>query len=96
MLRTIYAMSDSNEMVGPHAAGVLEQVVDDDLIVFNPASDTYFTLNRTAREAWELADGTRSASEIAAALADRYGVDLDQIRDDIVEIISGFKETGLL
>jgi hypothetical protein len=89
-------MSENDEMVGPPAEGVLEQAVDDDLIVFNPASDTYFTLNRTAREVWELADGTRSASEIAATLADRYGVGLDQIRDDIVEIISGFRETGLV
>ena len=89
-------MSDKDEPVGPHSTGVLEQAVDDDLIVFNPANDTYFTLNRSAREVWELADGTRSASEIAATLAERYEVDLDQIRDDIGEIISGFRETGLI
>ena len=82
--------------VGPHAVGVLEQAVDDDLIVFNPETDTYFTLNRSAREVWELADGTRSASEIAAALAERYGVDLHQVEADISEIISGFSETGLI
>ena len=95
-LRTIQAISDKDEMVGPHSAGVLEQAVVDDLIVFNPASDTYFTLNRSAREVWELADGTRTAPEIAATLAARYEVDLNQIREDIAEIISGFKETGLI
>ena len=89
-------MSGKDEMVGPHSAGVLEQAVDEDLIVFNPASDTYFTLNRSAREVWELADGTRSASEIAAELANSYEVDLDRIREDIAEIITGFKETGLI
>lgn len=87
---------DNDEMVGPHAAGVLEQAVDDDLIVFSPANDTYFTLNRSAREVWELADGTRSASEIAATLADRYEVDVEQIRDEIFGIISGFRDTGLI
>jgi len=92
-------MSDKDErdeLVGPHSVGVLEQAVDDDLIVFNPASDAYFTLNRSAREVWELADGTRSASEITAVLAERYDVDVDRIRDDITEIISGFRETGLI
>ena len=89
-------MSDKDEPVGPHSAGVLEQAVDDDLIVFNPASDAYFTLNRSAREVWELADGTRSASEITATLAERYAVDVEKIRNDIAEIISGFRETGLI
>lgn len=89
-------MSDKDDLVGPHSAGVLEQAVDDDLMVFNPASETYFTLNRSAREVWELADGTRSAAEITATLAERYEVDIDQIRDDIGEIISGFRETGLI
>jgi len=87
---------DNQETIGPRVRDVLEQAVDDDLIVFNPATDTYFTLNRSAREVWELADGTLSASEIAATLADRYGVDLEEIRDDIAEIITGFREAGLI
>ncbi len=89
-------MSDSDEIAGPHATGVLEQAVDDDLIVFNPTTDTYFTLNRSAREVWELADGSRSASDIATALADRYGVDLEMVIPDIAEIIAGFKTAGLI
>lgn len=89
-------MTDSDETVGPHTTGVLEQAVDDDLIVFNPTTDTYFTLNRSAREVWELADGSRSASEIAATLAERYDVDLRQVLADISDIINGFKTAGLI
>ena len=41
---------ENEELVGPHSAGVLEPAVGDYLIVFKPASDTYFSLNRSARE----------------------------------------------
>ena len=89
-------VSKIDEKVGPHAPGVLEQAVDDDLIVFNPATDAYYTLNRSAREVWELADGSRSAPEIAAVLADRYEVGLEQVLPDVAEIIDGFKTAGLI
>ena len=52
-------MTDSELLIGPHRSDVMEQAVDDDLIVFDPSSESYYTLNRTAREVWELADGYR-------------------------------------
>ena len=48
------------EVVGPRVASVMEQAVDDELILFNPGTETYFTLNRSAREVWELADGSHT------------------------------------
>ncbi len=89
-------MNVKEPLVGPRAPGVLEQAVDDDLIVFNPANEGYFTLNRSAREVWELADGTDTASGIAATLAQRYGVDAGELHADVAEIIASFREAGLV
>lgn len=89
-------MAQQADTVGPHAADVMEQAVDDEMIVFNPATETYFTLNRTAREVWELADGTRSVSDIAAELARRYDLDADLLTADVAEIVASFHDAGLI
>ena len=86
----------ADDTVGPHAAGVLEQVVDDEMIVFSPATDGYFALNRSAREVWELADGTRTATEIAQALADRYEIDAAELEDDVATIVASFAQSKLI
>ena len=93
---TIPPMESDTEIVGPHSVGVLEQAVDDDLIVFNPITESYFTLNRTAREVWDLANGTRTAGDILETIAERYGVAVDDVRADISEIIDNFRKAGLL
>ena len=89
-------MQTAEEIVGPHAPGVMEEAVDDDLIVFNPATESYFTLNRTAREVWELADGTRTEAAIVGVIADRYEVGIADVAQDVGEIISSFRTTSLI
>lgn len=89
-------MTDPTTPIGPHAQGVMEQAVDDDLIVFDPKTERYYTLNRTAREVWELADGTRTAGDIAAVLAERYDADAAQVAPDVADIIAHLADAGLL
>ena len=74
----------------------MEQAVDDELILFNPTTETYYTLNRSAREVWELADGTRSLDDIARDLGSRYGINAEALRDDVATIINGFADAGLI
>ena len=95
-LHTIKSMHDPTELVGPHCEGILEQVVDDELILYNPNTESYFTLNRSAREVWELADGTMHAHEIALTLAERYGIASAALENDIAEIIDSFHGADLI
>ncbi len=74
----------------------MEQPVDDELILFNPATETYFTLNRSAREVWELADGSRTLKEIAEELAVRYELAADRLIEDVSAIVDSFNEATLL
>lgn len=89
-------MTDPTTFIGPHTAGVMEQAVDDDLIVFDPNSESYYTLNRTAREVWDLADGTRTATVIAETLAARYEAETAEVAPDVAAIIANLADAGLL
>lgn len=90
------SMGHIKPVVGPPLEGVIEQVVDDEMIVFNPGAETYFTLNRSAREVWELADGTKSVVEIAIELARRYEVETESLSDDVAKIVASFAEASLI
>ena len=74
----------------------MEQVVDDELILYNPDTESYFTLNRSAREVWELADGTMHAREIALTLAERYGIASVALEGDVADIVASFREADLI
>lgn len=90
------AMGHIDRVVGPHSEGVLEQLVDDEMIVFSPDAETYFTLNRSAREVWELADGTKSIGEITIELARRYEVEPDSLLQDVTNIVASFADGSLI
>jgi len=89
-------MGQSEDLIGPHVDGVMEQEVDDELILFNPATETYFTLNRSAREVWELADGSLSLEQIADSLAARYDMAGDTLVDDVKAIVVSFEDANLI
>lgn len=89
-------MTDSLELIGPAAPDVMVQAVDDDLIIFDPQSEEYYTLNRTAREVWELADGTRTADNITRVLAERYAAEAAAIAPDVDAIIANLTAAKLI
>ena len=51
-------------------------------------------LNETAAQVLELCDGERSADDIAAALAERYGG--ADVADDVRELLDGMEQRGLV
>jgi pyrroloquinoline quinone biosynthesis protein D len=51
-------------------------------------------LNPTAAEVLELCDGERSLEEIVGALSARY--DGADVRDDVVELVDGMAQKGLV
>ena len=51
-------------------------------------------LNPTAAEVLELCDGQRSLEEIVGALSARY--DGADVRDDVVELVDGMAQRGLV
>ncbi|HEX9856648.1 MAG TPA: PqqD family protein [Acidimicrobiia bacterium] len=85
-----------SKQIGPHARGVLQERVDDEILLYNPATDTYFNLNPTATAVWDLANGDMTVEEIAAEIATEYGQLLDAVVDDVAKIAERFVAAGLL
>lgn len=55
-----------------------------------------FVLNETASRVWELADGTRTASEIARVIAAEFEVDAATAATDVAELITDLRARQLL
>jgi pyrroloquinoline quinone biosynthesis protein D len=51
-------------------------------------------LNPTAAEVLELCDGERSLDDIVGALSTRYGG--AEVRDDVLELVNGMAQRGLV
>lgn len=82
--------------VGPPVPQVLETEVDGEISLYDPATENVTILNGTASDVWLLCDGQHTATEIVDLLASAYGVEVDQIRDEVTRTIEAFVETGLL
>jgi hypothetical protein len=77
-------------------ADVLAQAAGDTVILLTPDSGEYFTLNEVGGRIWELADGSRSVAEIAAALGEEYEAPLEEIQADALDVLSELAEQGLI
>lgn len=66
---------------------VLAQTAGDTVILLTPDTGEYYTLNEVGGRIWELADGTRSVSEIARVLAEEYEAPVEEIRADALEML---------
>lgn len=51
-----------------------------------------YTLNETAAFVWDRIDGSSTADEIARALADEYGQDIETTRQDVLACIGDLEK----
>ena len=67
--------------------GVLARRMDDTLVLLNPHDGQYFSLDDVGGRIWELADGTRSVSDIVALIAEEYDAPAEAIQTDTLELL---------
>jgi hypothetical protein len=70
--------------------GVLAQQVkpdDPSLVLLNPKSGEYYTLEAVGTRVWQLSDGKRTISEISAIISQEYDESLENIESDVVELV---------
>jgi hypothetical protein len=67
----------------PSRRGELFQVAGDGGAVYVAQTDSLHVLNATARAIWELCDGRTSASEMAMAISEVTGMDVEQARIEV-------------
>ena len=69
---------------------------DDAVILLDPDSGNYYTLDDVGGRIWELCDGSRSIEEIADVLAAEYDAPAEQIRADVIELLGELREGRLV
>jgi hypothetical protein len=78
------------------ASGVISERFGDEVIAINLNRGTYYSLNRTAGEIFELAAGEPSLDEIQAALAMRYDAPLAEMEAQVARFLSELEREGLV
>jgi pyrroloquinoline quinone biosynthesis protein D len=78
-----------------YARGVRLHTEGDD-VAYLLVPEGVLDLNASARAVLELVDGTRSAGDIAALLAQRYEAPIDDLRADVAALCNDLRERGFL
>lgn len=84
---------DHNIRVSPKVAA---RIVDGQAVVVEPRSGMVNVLNEVGARMWELADGSRTASEIIDLLVEEFDAEPGQIRVDTLAFMADLLGKGLL
>jgi hypothetical protein len=79
--------------------GVLAQQVkpdDPSLVLLNPKTGEYYTLEAVGTRVWQLCDGKRTISEIAAIIGEEYDESRETIESDVIELVKELMDEELV
>ena len=65
------------------ADSVFSQMVDDEIVLLDMASENYFGLDSVATDIWQLLQDGKTLQETVDALRNMYEVDLDILKKDL-------------
>lgn len=65
-------------------------------MLYDPDAKMVHIVNETARDVWNLCDGTRSLEEIATRLLEKYDVEMNVLRSDVRGLIADLERIGLM
>ena len=89
----------SRDTILQRSPGVLAQQVkpdDSSLVLLNPQSGEYYTLEAVSTRVWQLCDGRRTISEIAAIIGEEYEQSLEVIESDVLELVKDLMDEKLV
>jgi hypothetical protein len=72
------------------------KVFDDEAVVLDMSTGTYFSLRGSAVDIWQLAEDHATPDAIADALAGRNGADPGTVRDAVTGCLTELVDAGLL
>ena len=73
-----------------------EELVGQQLFLYNDSDDTVHTLNSGAAMIWLLCDGSRNLDEIASNVVSESNLTKEEMATIVQETIQQFQEIGLL
>ena len=78
------------------ATGVRKYELEDEMMVYAPGTEAVVTLNASARQIWELCDGTRTAGAICDELGRRFDLPAVAFSEDVMLTLDELRDKGLI
>ena len=75
---------------------VVWEELDGEVVIYDPAHTTSHLLNPSAAVIWALLDGSATLAEVAADLAETFGVEPTAMLDDVSSTVAALECQGLL
>ena len=75
---------------------VLAQSAGDAVVLLAPDSGQYYTLNEVGGRIWQLADGSRTVTEIARLVSEEYDASPEEIEADALAVLGDLADEMLL
>lgn len=72
------------------------RLIEDKALVVNPETSLIYPFNAVASRVWELLDGTRSVSDLAAIIVQEFDTDEKTALGDVEDFIRDLEKAGLL
>ncbi len=81
------------------STGVLARQVKPDepnLVLLNPQSGQYYTLDEVGSRVWQLCDGAHTVSEVVAIIGQEYDAPVEVIKADVLELLTDLADEQLV
>lgn len=94
-------MIHKNEVFAP-SDDIVARDIEGELIIvplvagIGDLEDELFTLNDSGKAIWDLLDGKRNLSEVAAVLAERFESPLEEIEKDVIGLVDELHKRRML
>lgn len=75
---------------------IVQEVLDDEAILYDPINGATFRLNQSALEVWSGCREGRQLEDLTQDMCQRYDVDETTARDDVQQMVAMFASHGLL
>lgn len=75
---------------------LLQSATSEGWTVYESETDSLHVLNDSARAIWELCDGQTSPSEMAGAISELTGLELEEAQRDVETTLGRLHELGLV
>ena len=94
MLTEVLELS-SRSIVSPISDQVSSEL-NDDIVILNLSSGTYYGLNEVGARVWQLIQQPRCVGEIHSLLLDEYDVTPDACHQELLKLLQELKKAGLI
>ena len=75
---------------------ILSRSLEDELLLYNPATDGVVTLDPIGSLLWRLLAKPVSVEQLVADLVERFGVDAATVATDIMPLLQALHDAGLI